>query len=261
MVWDRRRMQAQSNKHIAVRNFRVKTHPRFQLMVEPMNFAAESHLRAGGGSGAIRFIYSVKRLRGYAVCEHVLFHGAGAPRIGPGEAEGSGGIHRASRIVAVLVAVGSGNGFIRLCGCDLQVLPGGAAIGGKRDEAVSLLAGAVSPRIVERHPHSTTRGDRDLRVEVVGMIRIVVDFDFSRPGNAAIIGGADVGVGVIASWVLVKIGGIQPAGVSAGLVDRRHWKGQNPAALLRWDGNEERSRVDAEIGNDVRRSESGAAIG
>src|SRR5260370_3484706 len=138
MVWDRRRMQAQSNKHIAVRNFRVKTHPRFQLMVEPMNFAAESHLRAGGGSAAIRFIYSVKRLRGYAVCEHVLFHGAGAPRVGPGEAEGSGGIHRASRIVAVLGAFGSGNGFIRLLGCDLLVLPVGPPIAARRVRRLSL---------------------------------------------------------------------------------------------------------------------------
>src|SRR5216684_5343531 len=104
-------------------------------MIEPMNFAAESHLRAGGGSAAITFIHSVKRLRSYAVGEHVLFHGAGAPRIGPGEAEGSGGIHRASCVVAVLVAVGSGNGFVRLRGRDLQVPPGDAAVRGKRNEA------------------------------------------------------------------------------------------------------------------------------
>src|SRR5437588_12952203 len=138
-----------------------------------MNFAAESHLRVGGGSAAVRVTYSAKRLRSYAVGKHVLFHGAGRARIGPGEAEASGRIHRASCIVAILVAVGCGNGFIRLCGRDLQVPPGDAAVRGKRNEAVSLLAGAVAPRIVERDSNSISRGDRDQRVVVRGMLRRV----------------------------------------------------------------------------------------
>src|SRR5216684_1637685 len=202
-----------------------------------------------------------RNLRSYAVGEHVLFHRARRARIGPGEVEAPERIRRATRVVAVLVAVCAGNRFVRLRSGDLQVLPGGAAVGGKREEPVGLFVGAVAAGVVERYSHLTRRGDRDLRVEVVGVVGVVVDLDFGRPGNATIIGGADVGVGVAARWVLIKIGFIQPAGVNTGLVDGSHGERENSAAALGWNGNEKRSRVDAEVGNDVRGSKGGTAIG
>ena len=97
-------------------------------------------------------------------------------------------------------------------------------------------------------------------MEVVGMIDIVVNLGFRRPGYASVIRVADVGVGVVARRILVEIADVEATRVSSGLVDSGHGKRKNSTGVLRWNRNEEGRCVDAEISNDIRGTESGAAV-
>src|SRR5579871_1820204 len=79
-----------------------------------------------------------------AVGVHVFVLVAG-PRIGPRQTIGSRRIHRDTLVVAVLVAVRTGFGFIRLGRGDAGVLAPVHAIGGQGDETVRLLRGRITP--------------------------------------------------------------------------------------------------------------------
>src|SRR5205085_8555184 len=118
----------------------------------------------------------------------------------------------------------------------------------------------VSARVVEGNAYHAACCHRNGVMEMIGMVGVVVDLGFRRPGGATIIGKADINVGVSARWVFIKVADVQASGMrTAGRGHRRHRHRENAPALLRWNGDEERCGVDAKVGYDDRGTKRGRA--